>query len=136
MEPRGWVATANTRAHEGSASRPTPGNERLRKQAEGENGIFEELGFKDLLEQGRASHSALVAQLNKAFISHLKTTWVPATLTKLDERAAELKFKNLMMGMPEAHQSPPPSPVKDAIVKVGEKKPSRACMITMVIRHT
>ena len=119
MEPRGWVATANTRAHEGSASRPTPGNERLRKQAEGENGIFEELGFKDLLEQGRASHSALVAQLNKAFISHLKTTWVPETLKKLDAKAGELQFENLKMGMPPAHQSPPSWTVRDAIVKVG-----------------
>jgi len=132
LEPRGWVATANTRAHEGSAS----GNERLKKQAGDENGIFEEMGFRDLLEQGRASHSALVAQLNKAFVSHLKTTWVPATLTKLDEKAAELTFANLMMGMPQAHESPSPSTVKDAIVKVGEKYPSRARMITVVMRQT
>ena len=95
------------------------GNERLRKQAEDEDGIFEEMGFKDLLEQGRASHSAIVAQLNKAFISHLKTTWVPETLKKLDAKAGELQFENLKMGMPPAHQSPPSWTVRDAIVKVG-----------------
>lgn len=113
LHPHGWVATANLRDFEELA-----GNERLQRQAEAENRIFDELGFRNLLDEGRASHSALITQLNKAFISHLKTTWVPETLKKLDAKKGEFDDKNKKMGWPPAHRSPTPPKVKSAIVEV------------------
>ena len=50
----GWVAPANFRGFEGET-----GSKRLRQQA---NAEIEAMVFKDLLDRGRESHSALVTQ--------------------------------------------------------------------------
>ena len=96
----------------------TDSYDRLQKQAKAEESKFEELGFQDLLEKGLGGHGALVAQLNKAFISHLKTTWVPMTLEKLDAKRGEVEFENAKLGMPAAHETPLKESVKNAIARV------------------
>jgi len=112
LEPYGWVATTNA-PEEGCINN----FERLQKQAQAEVGIFKKLGFDDLLTKGLASHDALVSRLNKAFVNHLKSTWVPNTLRKLSEERHKLDFENVMLGMPAAHTPETRPAVKDAIVK-------------------
>ena len=114
LEPYGWVATTNAPPEEGCINN----FERLQKQARAEVGIFEKLGFDDLLTKGLASHDALVSRLNKAFVNHLKSTWVPNTLKKLSEERRKLDFQNATLGMPAAHTPETRPAVKDAIVKV------------------
>ena len=76
-----------------------------------------ELGFDDLLSKGLASHDALVSRLNKVFVNHLKTTWVPNTLRKLSEQPHKLALENAKLGMPAAHTPETRPAVKIAIVQ-------------------
>ena len=91
--------------------------ERLQAQALAEIGVFQEMGLDDLLQGGFASHTALVTGLNKMFINHLKTSWVPRTIQRLNMERQKIDFENAKLGMPAAHEGASPD-VRRKIIKV------------------
>ena len=112
------VATTNAppEDEEGNVLVYKSGFERLQAQADGEIGVFKEFGLGDLVDQGRASHGVLVSRLNSMFINHLKTTWVPGTLEKLNVEKDKYEFENALLGMPPAHEPQLVPHVKGVIV--------------------
>ena len=95
--------------------------ERLHSQAMAELGVFKEMGLGDLLEEGLASHAALVSRLNTMFVDELKTTWVPKTLVKIATEQEKVKYENVLLGMPPAHTAETPQEVKDAVLEAIEQ---------------
>ena len=91
--------------------------ERLQAQALAEIGVFQSMGLDDLLQDGLASHTALVSRLNKMFINHLKTSWVPRTMRKLNVESQKIDFENAKLGMPAAHEGACPD-VRERIIQV------------------
>ena len=107
LEPHGWVATANAPPEDESGN-PVEFESnfvRLQKQALSEIDVFNEMGLRELLDDGLASHSALVSRLNDMFLDHLKTTWVPNTLHRLSIEGGKLQIEHAMLGMPPMYQS-------------------------------
>ena len=94
--------------------------ERLHAQAAEECAVFNEIGLTDLVEEGRASHGALVSRLNDMFVKHLETTWVPNTLRKIAAEKKKMEFEHAKLGMPPAHEEAVLAPVREAIVEAME----------------
>jgi hypothetical protein len=59
-----------------------------------------------------------VSRLNRMFIDHLKSTWVPKTLCMLASAQSKLAFENALLGMPAAHEADTQPLVKEAIAQV------------------
>jgi hypothetical protein len=105
--------------------------ERLHAQAREEIGVFNKMGLADLIEEGRASHGALVSRLNNMFIKHLETTWVPETLRKLYMEKKKVDFEYVVLGMPPAHEPDALPQVRDAIVKAVEEALDRGAPVLL-----
>ena len=73
------------------------------------------MGLRELLDDGLASHSALVSRLNDMFMDYLKTTWVPNTLCRLAFEDEKLEFEHAMLGMPPMYEANTPPEAKDAL---------------------
>jgi hypothetical protein len=70
-----------------------------------------------LLDDGYASHGALVSRLNSMFLDYLKTTWAPKTLRRLSCEQSKLAYANALLGMPPAHEADSWSQVKETIAQ-------------------
>ena len=91
---------------------------RLRAQAAAELSTFRDMQLGQLVDDGYASHAALVSRLNHMFLDHLKSTWAPKTLRMLSSEQSKLAYDNALLGMPPAHEADTPPRVKEAIAQV------------------
>ena len=105
LEPWGWVATTNAPPEDEHNNVVVYANnfERLQVQASAEVSVFTEMELGDLLEDGFASHSALVLRLNRMFVENLRKTWAPNTLQMMSLQQSKLDYANALLGMPPAH---------------------------------
>ena len=105
LDPYGWVATTNARPEDESqkAIEYNSNLKRLQEQALEEIKFFREHGMADLLDE-HASHAALVSRMNRMYIHHLSTSWVPRTVVKLHEECRKVAFEHAKLGMPAAHE--------------------------------
>ena len=102
LEPYGWVATSNAPPEDkhGIVKVYTSNIQRLQAQACTEVNVFKEIDLNELLQDGFASHSALVTRLNRMYVDHLKTAWAPNTLRRLAVEQIKLDLKNSLLGIP------------------------------------
>jgi hypothetical protein len=123
LEPYGWVATANAppEDEDGKLLEFESNFERLQRQALSEIEIFHEIGLRELVDEGLASHSALVSRLNDMFKDYLKTTWVPNTLRMLAKEDRKLQIENAMLGMPPMHQADAAPEAKEALFQASRE---------------
>jgi len=120
LEPWGWVATTNAPPEDAHGSAVVDANNyvRLRAQAAAELSTFRNtLQLGQLLDDGYASHGALVSRLNSMFLDHLKRTWAPKTLRMLFCEQSKLAYANALLGMPPAHEADTSTQVKEAIAQ-------------------
>ena len=70
LEPWGWVATSNAPPldQQGNAVVYANNFARLRAQAAAELATFRDIKLDELLDDGYASHAALVSLLNRMFL--------------------------------------------------------------------
>ena len=119
LEPWGWVATTNAppEDEQGNATVYANNCARLRAQAALELSTFRDMQLGQLLDDGYASHGALVSRLNRMFLDHLKRTWAPKTLRMIFAEQSKLAYDNALLGMPPAHEADTPPLVKEAIAQ-------------------
>jgi hypothetical protein len=120
LEPWGWVATTNAPPEDAQGNAVVYENNyvRLRAQAAAELSTFRNtLQLGQLLDDGYASHGALVSRLNSMFLDHLKRTWAPKTLRMISCEQNKLAYANALLGMPPAHEAETPPQVKEAIAQ-------------------
>jgi hypothetical protein len=119
LEPWGWVATTNAPPEDEQGNAVVYENNyvRLRAQAAAELSTFRNMQLGQLLDDGYASHGALVSRLNSMFLDHLKTTWAPKTLRRLSCEQSKLAYANALLGMPPAHEADSWSQVKETIAQ-------------------
>jgi len=120
LEPWGWVATTNAPPEDEQGNDVVYPNNyvRLREQAAAEVSTFRDmLQLGQLLDDGYASHGALVSRLNSMFLDHLKRTWAPKTLRMISCEQSKLPYANALLGMPPAHEVDTPPQVKEAIAQ-------------------
>jgi hypothetical protein len=119
LEPWGWVATTNASPEDEQGNAVVYANNyvRLREQAAAEVRTFRDMQLGKLLDDGHASHGALVSRLNSMFLDHLKRTWAPKTLRMISCEQNKLAYANALLGMPPAHEVDTPPQVKEAIAQ-------------------
>ena len=119
LEPWGWVATTNAPPEDEQGNAVVYENNyvRLRAQAAAELSTFRNMQLGQLLDDGYASHGALVSRLNSMFLDHLKRTWAPKTLRMISCEQSKLAYANALLGMPPAHEADTPRQVKEAIAQ-------------------
>ncbi len=124
LEPWGWVATSNAPPDDEQGTPVVYANnyERLRAQATAELSTFRDMQLGQMMDDGYASHGALVSRLNRMFREHLKSTWAPKTLRMISCEQSKLKYENALLGMPAAHydEADTRTHVKEAIAGVKE----------------
>ncbi len=92
----GYVATMNAPVVGGELSNL----QRLQQQADQELDFFE-----DYLpsETDTTTTIALLSRVEAMFLDHVKKSWIPTTLVKLDEERKHLTEQNAQLGLPAAH---------------------------------
>ena len=72
-------------------------------QAKREVVFFEDQGFGELIQTGRATCNSVVQSISHVYLEFLYSEWLPHTKTLLSNKKLELVQQNRDLGVPEAH---------------------------------
>mmetsp|Transcript_12090 Transcript_12090/g.14395 ORF Transcript_12090/g.14395 Transcript_12090/m.14395 type:complete len:818 (-) Transcript_12090:74-2527(-) len=102
LEKYGWVATMN----DNNVERAETNYQRLQIQAQNEEEFFNGPAISAALEAAdvsdRVNSSALVHKLHIMYTEFLADTWAPKTFTRIRKEYKEEKYKDALLGSPQA----------------------------------